>query len=197
MAIEYRWAEGQNDRLPALAAELVRRQVAVIVATAARGGACRQGRDDDDSHRLLTGADPVKLGLVASLNRPGGNVTGVSFFAVELVPSGWSCCANWCPKPTRSACWSNPADREYRVRLERRARRRRALWAAAPCPQCQHRTRYRRRLRKLSSNSKSGALFVSADPFFLSSARTTRRAGRPPRAARDLRVARVRRRPAV
>ena len=75
--IEYRWAEGQYDRLPALAADLVRRQVAVIVATGACLGTGRQGRDRDIPIVFVVGGDPVS-GLVASLNRPGGNVTGVS-----------------------------------------------------------------------------------------------------------------------
>ena len=81
MAIEYRWAENQYDRLPALAAELVRRPVTVIAATGTSGGACGKRGDHDNPHRLLAGEDPVKLGLVASLARPGGNLTGVNFFS--------------------------------------------------------------------------------------------------------------------
>ena len=63
VAIEYRWAEGQNDRLPAMAADLVRRQVAVIAATSYSGGARSKGGDRDDSDRLLVGADPVGSAL--------------------------------------------------------------------------------------------------------------------------------------
>jgi putative tryptophan/tyrosine transport system substrate-binding protein len=87
VAIEYRRAEGHYDRLPALAAELVRRPATVIVAVGPPACAlAAKAATTSISIVFLTGGDPIALGLVRSLNRPGGNVTGVSLFNVALVP---------------------------------------------------------------------------------------------------------------
>jgi putative ABC transport system substrate-binding protein len=86
VTIEYRWAEGQNDRLPALAADLVQRQVAVIAATTTPAALAAKAATTTVPIVIETAADPVQLGLVASLNRPGGNVTGVTQTNLEFGP---------------------------------------------------------------------------------------------------------------
>jgi len=111
--IEYRWAEGQPDRLPTLVAEFVQRPVSVIVATGGNNPAIAAKAATSTIPIVFTSNDdPRKYGLVASLNRPGGNVTGVSWFSAELGPKRLALLHDLVPNVTTVALLLNPNNAE-------------------------------------------------------------------------------------
>jgi putative ABC transport system substrate-binding protein len=112
VTIDYRWAENQPDRLPALAAELVRRRVAVIAAMDSPSALPAKSASTTIPIVFGVGEDPVKLGLVTSLARPGGNLTGVNFFAAELTAKRLELLRELVPTAVRVAVLVNPDNAE-------------------------------------------------------------------------------------
>jgi putative tryptophan/tyrosine transport system substrate-binding protein len=110
VAIAYRWAEGQFDRLPDLAAELVRLRVAAIVAPSGGAPVAAKAATTTIPIVFAVGEDPVRLGLVASLAQPGGNATGINFFNYEVVGKRLELLRELVPRATRMAVLVNPTN---------------------------------------------------------------------------------------
>jgi putative tryptophan/tyrosine transport system substrate-binding protein len=168
VTIEYRWADNQMDRLPALAAELVRRQVAVI---AAGGGTVTAQVAKATTLTIpivfVAGDDPVKRGLVASLARPGGNVTGINIFAIELESKRLELLRELVPGATRIAVLVNPTNAPATESTLRDAE------AAIRAMGLQSQVFSASTIREIDAafttlaSERPDALFVSAGPFWI------------------------------
>jgi putative ABC transport system substrate-binding protein len=166
VAIEYRWARGEYDRLSVLAADLVRSSVTVIVATTTPAVLAAKAATTTIPIVFLTGGDPVEMGLVASLNRPGGNLTGVSNLTVEIGAKQMELLHELVPAATLIALLVNPANPVLADTLSRN------LQTAARA--------MRQQILVVSASTESdfdtvfttlveqrvGALVVGNDPFF-------------------------------
>ena len=166
VAIEYRWAESRYDRLPALAADLVRRRVAVIVAPRPPSAPRGQGGDHDHSDRVRTAADPVQLGLVASLNRPGGNVTGVTTWAWSSAPKRLELLHELCPERHRGCASRQPDQSDAEAMTRELQAAARSLRTAPPCP-ARHQRRDIDAAFASLAQLRVGGLVIGADRFFI------------------------------
>jgi putative ABC transport system substrate-binding protein len=167
MAIEYRWAEDRYDRVPALAEDLVRRQVDVIVAIGGGGYVAQAAKAATAAIPIVftTNLDPVKSGLVASLNNPGGNATGMSFFGALLEPKKLELMHELAPKASAIAILVNPnnPNTESIVKIVKEAADAlgRSLVVATASMDREIESAYATVVQQ-----RAGALSVAADPFF-------------------------------
>ena len=165
LTVEYRWAEGQYDRLPPFAADLVRRQVAVIAAFGPPAALAARAATATIPIVFVHGSDPVKLGLVASLNRPGGNITGINFFSNTLEAKRLELVHQLVPTAALIAVLFNPARSDAGIQAN-------DLQAAAHAIEKQIvilNAATERDFETVSATlaqQRVGALLVSADPFF-------------------------------
>jgi putative tryptophan/tyrosine transport system substrate-binding protein len=167
-AVEYRWAGGQYERLPALAADLVRHQVAVIVTVGGESSAAAAKAATATIPIVFNaGSDPVKLGLVASLARPGGNATGVNIFTTELVEKRLSLLRDLVPAVTSVAVLLNPNFASAVVNARESEAAARTIGRTVTIFNASSDAEIETAFAKIVQ-ARSGALLVSADPFFTS-----------------------------
>jgi putative ABC transport system substrate-binding protein len=168
LAIEYRWAEGRYEQLPALAADLVRRRVAVIVATGGEVAAsAAQAATSTIPIVFTSGGDPVNLGLVKSLNRPGGNATGVSLFFGLFAPKRLELLQQLVPKAAVFGVLVNPgfpsAEQEKKDMLEAERTLGRQIYFMTASTEVEIDGAFRTLIER-----RVDALVVSTDAFFIS-----------------------------
>ena len=168
VAVEYRWARGQYDRLPALAADLVRQQVAVI----ATGGGVVSARAAKSATStipivFITGGDPVKLGLVASLNRPGSNMTGISPFISVLGAKRLELLREVAPSSSVIAILFNPNSPEAETVVSDAQTAARSVGQQIIILTAAAEDDFDRAF-EIMVQQRAGALLVGTDPFFTS-----------------------------
>jgi putative tryptophan/tyrosine transport system substrate-binding protein len=168
VAIDYRTADGQYDRLPGLAAELVRRNVAAIYAVG--GGVVVQAAKAATETIPIVfsyGGDPVKDGLIASLNRPGRNVTGVTFFSNVLIAKRVGLLHDLLPNVTAFAVLMNPNNANYEQDLNEIVEAGRSLGLKLDIHRATNESEIDAAFLALAQ-SRAAALFVTADAYFFS-----------------------------
>ena len=167
VGIEYRWAEGQYDRLPELAAELVRRPVTAIVATSTSSALAAKAATTTIPVVFLVAEDPVRLGLVASLARPGGNLTGINFFASELAAKRLELLREMVPAATRVAVLVSPHNASSESTVRDTAAAARAMGLQVQVLNADTSGEIDAAFATLA-RERSDALFVDPNPFFTS-----------------------------
>jgi putative ABC transport system substrate-binding protein len=167
-AIEYRWAEGQYDRLPALAADLINRDVAVIAALAGNAPAlAARATTTKIPIVFVSGGDPVAAGLVASLNRPSGNVTGVSWVATALVPKQLELLRSLMPSASAIGALVNPAYPDHSLQLKELQQAGAAIGQPVHVVLASTAQDFETAFASLG-RQRVGSLIVANDPFFVS-----------------------------
>ena len=164
VAIEYRWADDQYDRLPVMAAELVRRQAAVIIANGPSALAAKPVTAVTPIVFVM-GTDPVRTGLVASLNRPGGNVTGVVFTVADLTAKRLGLLHELVPKATIIAVLLDPNAPETELQAKDAEEAGRALWRQVMIVNAANEREFNAAFAKIVQ-AGAGALLVGGGPFF-------------------------------
>ncbi len=170
VAIEYRWADNQPDRLPGLAADLVRRQVAAIVAGSPSAAQAAKAATATTPIIFVIGSDPVRIGLVASLNRPGGNVTGVVFIIADLAAKLLGLLHELVPKATISAVLRDPNSPEPEVESRDLEEAGRAIGRKILMVSAGNEREFHAAFATVVQAGASG-LLIGASPYFLSQRR--------------------------
>jgi putative tryptophan/tyrosine transport system substrate-binding protein len=169
VAMEYRWADGQYERLPSLAAELVRLEVAILVATGAGGFAAQAAKTATSTIPIVfsSALDPIKLGLVASINRPGGNATGFIQFAAVLEAKRLQLLNELVPNPAVIGVLVNPANPAAETQMTDVHAAARSIGRQIHVVTASSEGEFDAAFASLV-RQRIGGLLVAADPFFYS-----------------------------